>query len=372
MKKLLCVPLLVLPLLLMLGGLAYGGQLVPTCNGTNGPNCTDYFGVGNWANSPLPAGTITGFTLIAGGSGYANPVVVITDPTGSGASATATATAGVITAVTGSGGSGYIMPQVTIVDVGVGGNLQTPTCGSTCGTGAMATAVLGGPFTGGMQKFLDPLVDLTSLIATPDQTTFPGSDYYEIELLEYTQVMHSNLPPTTLRGYAQVPTGTSSCPAATPRYMGPLIVAQKNRPVRIKFTNCLPQGTGGDLFIPTDTTYMGAGMGPGAMYTQNRATLHLHGGATPWISDGTPHQWTVPQGELATLQKGDSVAYVPDMYFLTGVVVPQCSATVTTNCSGGTAAQLPTGASNNPGQGSLTFYWTNEQGGRLMFFHDHA
>ena len=23
-------------------------------------------------------------------------------------------------------------------------------------------------------------------------------------------------------------------------------------------------------------------------YTQNRATLHLHGGVTPWISDGTP------------------------------------------------------------------------------------
>ncbi|MGE5347138.1 MAG: hypothetical protein ACM3JH_14385, partial [Acidithiobacillales bacterium] len=105
------------PLLFMFGGMAFG-QTVPTCNNfdangvpvftsglTTSYNCTDYFGVGNWANSPLPAGTITGFTLIAGGSGYANPVVVITDPTGSGASATATATAGVITAITGSGGT---------------------------------------------------------------------------------------------------------------------------------------------------------------------------------------------------------------------------------------------------------------------------
>src|SRR5512133_4159009 len=81
---------------------------VPVCNGTNGPNCTDYFGSGNWANSPLPAGTISGLTLVAGGSGYANPVVVISDPTGAGATGTATVTAGVITAVAGSGGSGYI------------------------------------------------------------------------------------------------------------------------------------------------------------------------------------------------------------------------------------------------------------------------
>src|ERR1700730_19383570 len=54
---------------------------VPTCNGfsatgapidtaTGSTVCTDYFGVGNWANSPLPAGTITGYTLISPGSGY--------------------------------------------------------------------------------------------------------------------------------------------------------------------------------------------------------------------------------------------------------------------------------------------------------------
>jgi len=32
-------------------------------------------------------------------------------------------------------------------------------------------------------------------------------------------------------------------------------------------------------------------------FPQNRATLHLHGGVTPWISDGTPHQWITPAGE---------------------------------------------------------------------------
>jgi FtsP/CotA-like multicopper oxidase with cupredoxin domain len=380
MKKLLCTPLLFL-LLFIFSGLAFGQAAnVPVCNGSNGPNCTDYFGAGNYANSPLPAGSITGYTLIAGGSGYVNPVVVVTDPTGAGASATATATAGVITAVTGSGGTNYIMPQVTLVDVGVGGSLAAPTCGGlgqpVCGTGAMAAATLGGPFTGGMQKFLDPLVDLKTVLAVADTTTFPGTDYYEIHLVQFTQKLHSNLPPTTLRGYVQVPTGSVGCPATpAPKYLGPVILAQKNRAVRVKFTNCLAAGTGGNLFIPVDTTYMGVGAGPGGIYTENRATLHLHGGATPWISDGTPHQWTVPVGDPApaTLQLGDSVEYVPDMYFdSTGKVLPQCTSTTQPPpCSGGTPTQLA-GATNNPGQGSLTFYWTNQQGGRLMFYHDHA
>ena len=188
MKKLLAIPLL-----LMFAGMALGQINILPCGSPGAlapPDCTDYFGAANWANSPLPAGTVTGFTLIAGGSGYGNPLVVVTDPTGSGASATATVTAGVITAVTGGGGSGYIIPQVTIVDVGVGGTLQPHLRRRrqpACGAGAMATAVLGGPFTGGIQKFIDPLVDLKSVIATSDTSTFPGSDYYEIALVEYTQ-----------------------------------------------------------------------------------------------------------------------------------------------------------------------------------------
>ena len=32
--------------------------------------------------------------------------------------------------------------------------------------------------------------------------------------------------------------------------------------MRIVFYNLLPTGAGGDLFLPTDTTLMGSGMGP--------------------------------------------------------------------------------------------------------------
>ncbi len=197
-------------------------------------------------------------------------------------------------------------------------------------------------------------------VAHPDTVTYPGSDYYEIELREYEQKLHSDLPPTRLRGYVQTNNGTNPA-VANPTladntvapdpitYLGPFIQATKDRPVRVKFTNKLPTGAGGDLFIPVDTTVMGAGMGPldmmgmpgmKEMYTQNRGTLHLHGGITPWISDGTPHQWITPAGENTQYPEGVSVVNVPDM--------------------------------PDPGDGSQTFFYTNQQSARLLWYHDHS
>jgi FtsP/CotA-like multicopper oxidase with cupredoxin domain len=252
-----------------------------------------------------------------------------------------------------------------------------------------------------LAKFVDTLPGLTGgkanstgqylAVGKPDITTYPGSDYYEIELIEYRQQMHPDLPKTTgptsgattgtlLRGYVQVNNGTdtSTCGGALPqlacttanntllpdpvRYLGPTIVAQRDRPVRIKFTNRLPSGKAGDLFIPVDVSVMGAGAGPAnpvvargevgtpcdstvepntcAMYTQNRAAIHLHGGRTPWISDGTPHQWITPVEEITPFTKGVSLKNVPDM--------------------------------PDPGDGSTTYYYTNQQSARLMFYHEHA
>jgi FtsP/CotA-like multicopper oxidase with cupredoxin domain len=205
----------------------------------------------------------------------------------------------------------------------------------------------------GIRKFVDSLPGLGAgaandlgqyiPVATPDTATYPGSDYYVIGLVEYTEKLHKDLPPTKLRGYVQL-NNAGTAQLAPPSYLGPTIVAQRNRPVRVKFINQLPTGLGGNLFLPVDTTVMGAGMGPNGvdMYTQNRATLHLHGGLTPWISDGTPHQWTTPATEGTPYQEGVSVKNVPDM-------------------DGG----------NEP-TGTLTFYYTNQQSARLMFYHDHA
>jgi len=235
--------------------------------------------------------------------------------------------------------------------------------------------------TGGIKKFVDSLPGLgpenaNNLgqyipVAVPDITTYPGSDYYEIGLVEYRQKMHSNLTATRLRGYVQLSTtvvpglqipltyldgtpilkgdGTPAVAVDKPRYLGPFIIAQKNIPVRVKFYNLLPTGAGGNLFIPVDTSVMGSGMGPLDMpgmpgmkenYTQNRATIHLHGGRSPWISDGTVHQWITPAGEMTSYPKGVSVYNVPDM--------------------------------DDPGPGAMTFYYTNQQSARLMFYHDHS
>jgi FtsP/CotA-like multicopper oxidase with cupredoxin domain len=248
-----------------------------------------------------------------------------------------------------------------------------------------------------LAKFVDTLPGLGSskannlgqylAVGKPDTTSYPGSDYYEIELVEYKQRMHSDLPApgTLLRGYVQVNKGTNLSPGTLPsqnkcgadqhacsaadttlapdpvRYLGPTLVTERDRPVRIKFTNKLPTGEAGKLFIPVDTTVMGAGPGPAfpstvrgqgaacdntmepngcASYPQNRGDLHLHGGRTPWISDGTPHQWITPAGELTPFAKGVSVQNVPDM--------------------------------PDPGDGSSTYYYTNQQSARLMFYHDHA
>jgi FtsP/CotA-like multicopper oxidase with cupredoxin domain len=222
----------------------------------------------------------------------------------------------------------------------------------------LPTVDVNGTIIGGIQKFVDTLPGLgydnrNNLgqyipVAVPDINTYSStnSDYYVIGLQDYNEQMHSNLPATKLRGYLQL--NTTDPNVNVPRYLGPLIIARKDRPVRVKFINQLGIGAAGDLFLPVDTTVMGAGMGPDndangnpINYQQNRATLHLHGGLTPWISDGTPHQWTVPIGDVnAHYQKGVSTQNVPDM--------------------------------PDPGQGSMTFYYPNQQTARLMFYHDHA
>jgi len=301
-----------------------------------------YFGpYPNYANSPLPAGGVGPITVVSPGAGYTSPTVVITDVYGVGTGASAVAavnptTMGIDSVTVTSPGTNYYAPLVLIAD---------PT-----GTGADATAELVGPFTGGLHKFVDRVAGIDPAdpnglgqyipVGVPDTSAYPGSDYYEIELGQFSEQLHSDMEPTLLRGYRQ--TNTSDPAVSAFHYLGPLIVAQRDRPVRIKFTNNLPTGVGGNLFIPVDTTLMGAGEGPlvGENYTENRAAVHLHGGFTSWISDGTPHQWVAPAGETTNYKRGLSVFNVPDM--------------------------------PDPGDGSLTLFYGNEQSARLMFYHDHA
>lgn len=379
----------------------------PPLPGIEGPGgVPHYFGpYGNWAYSPLPMGPISSVKVVDGGSGYNNPIVTIADayitPT---TPANVTATVNANGAITGftiiSGGADYVAPVVIITD-------DPALCGGegqpACGTGALADAVIGAPtlggsLNGGIRKFVDRLPGLGPAgannlgqyipIAVPETVTYSGqqADYYEIALVEYSEKMHSDLPPTRLRGYVQLETPTNNAgskhipltypdgspiyyPGTTtqvyafdkPHYLGPLIVAKGRahgvaspagdpKPVRIKFYNFLPTGAGGNLFIPVDETVMGSGYGPalpgvaGSKYTQNRATIHLHGNNTVWISDGSPHQWITPANENTPYPKGVSVRNVPDMG-------TECDA---------------------PNSGCMTLFYTNAQSARLQFYHDHS
>ena len=221
-------------------------------------------------------------------------------------------------------------------------------------------------------------------VAHPDTLTYPGSDYYEISVRLYEHQFHSDLPPTNVRGYVQTNLGTNLGGTANDvqpdpiNWLGPVIIATKDRPIRIKFKNEkpgvgdlkpdgseYPGGAGGNLLLPVDESIQGSGKGalfpdgsvcdpspPGvnlhgedcALYPQTRSAIHLHGGRTPWISDGTPFQWILPASDFEDTanpyKKGVSLYNVPDMPV--------------------------------PGDDETTYYWTNQQSARLMFYHDHA
>ncbi len=257
-----------------------------------------------------------------------------------------------------------------------------------------------------IRKFVDPLAGVDGAgiplavtekwfnTLTNTQTT---DDYYELAIVDYRQNMHSDLVDydpvtaaplnqphgTLLRGFVQIETpaivagglkdaagaasehialthadgvtpvldslGNQVYAVHKPHYLGPIIVASRGTAVRIKYTNYLPIGAAGDLPLPVDESIAGGGptidkTGKPVKFTQNRVAIHWHGGDTPWISDGTPHQWVAPAGETAAyaagIGKGASFQNVPDM--------------------------------PDPGPGAGTLYFPNDLSARLMFYHDHA
>ena len=356
-----------------------------------------------------------------------------------GSGATATATLKIQTVVLDTFGAGYTSAPTVAINDPTATTLATAT--ASINSGAVTAINLVAPgfggtgylTTGGIKKFQDGLPMLCNPstgscvpnnlgqylpLAVPDTTTFTtangfdaDADYYVIALVQTREQMNSSLPATgtLLREYVQLETpdnaswskhvelcnerldGTGCDPiyypgtttqvlgVDDPHFLGPVIAATKDKPVRVVFYNLLPTGEGGDLFIPTDSTLMGAGpatdwtptddgtvldgvrnplctQSPKSAtdcYKDSRATLHLHGGISPWISDGTPHQWITPEEASNPWPEGLSVGNVPDMSTSEALAlgVPDCSG-VNDGCS--------------------TFYWTNQQSQRLMFYHDHA
>ena len=214
--------------------------------------------------------------------------------------AVATATLEVQAVVLDTYGAGYTSaPDVAFADTGAGaGATATATTdyGAVIGLN-LVTPGSGYITPGGIKKFVDGLPGLGEAgennlgqyipVAVPDTTTFPddpttpdvdeGADYYVIAVVQTREQMSSSLPGsglgtgTLLREYVQLSTGnvpgkqvplntalldgsttptlmperiTQAIGVDDPHYLGPLIVAKKDRAVRIVFYNLLPTGRG--------------------------------------------------------------------------------------------------------------------------------
>ena len=182
---------------------------------------------------------------------------------------------------------------------------------------------------GALRKFIQPLRGIGGggiPVAQPDAIHQPwwqpGVQHYTIDIGQFEDRLHPALPDATrLWGYGQ---GFSGADAQWTRHLGGIIVARRGTPVQVTFRNHLPS----THILPIDRSL------PGAEGAANRVSSHLHGGFVPWVSDGGPHAWWTPEGA-----RGASF-----MNALNPVL----------------------------GANEAEYFYPNDQGARLMWYHDHA
>jgi FtsP/CotA-like multicopper oxidase with cupredoxin domain len=163
-------------------------------------------------------------------------------------------------------------------------------------------------------------------LATKTTQMFDGlnTDVYSLGVAQFGEKMHPDLPSATLFwGYYDMVTSDH-------KYLAGVIVAKRGTPVLLNVTNQLPNKT----LIPIDPTLDASPTQTVGDLPPNRIVTHLHGGFTPWFSDGTPFQWYDPKG-------------------LTGVSFMNVPGT-------------------SPPPGTATYYYPMDQSARLVWYHDHA
>jgi len=177
-----------------------------------------------------------------------------------------------------------------------------------------------------LRKFIQPLRNpvLGGIpLAAPDTTRQPwwqpGVTHYTIDIGEFTDQLHPDLPnPTRLWGFGQ---------NGAFRHLGGIIATKRNAPVQITFRNQLPL----THVLPVDRSIMGT------EFQDNRTNVHLHGGFVPWTSDGGPFAWWDPDGHKGPSFLNNSVLGVP-----------------------------------RPRRNEAEYYYPNDQGSRLAWYHDHS
>lgn len=124
-----------------------------------------------------------------------------------------------------------------------------------------------------LEKYKDPL-PIPGVIQPVG--TKKCQPYYELEMTEFCQNLHSDMGDTKLWGYAG-------------SYPGPIIEARQDNPIYVRWINKLPH----EHFLPIDMTIHGAMDNP-----EVRTVVHLHGLNVKPESDGFPDSWFTP-GESA-------------------------------------------------------------------------
>jgi spore coat protein A len=138
--------------------------------------------------------------------------------------------------------------------------------------------------------FVDPLP--IPALATPVSGTPGGVASYAIAMREVQQTLHSELPPTTLWGYGDGPSGAV--------FPGPTIEATSDQTVTVDWINDLrdssapgsPKPLRTDHLLPVDPCPHGAEDSP-------KTVVHLHGAHTRAEFDGHPEDTFLP-GSQAT------------------------------------------------------------------------
>jgi len=123
---------------------------------------------------------------------------------------------------------------------------------------------------GSLERYIDPLPLPKRMMP---QSVGGNSDKYRIRMLEFSQQLHSQLPPSKLWGYEG-------------QYPGPTIEALRGRPIAIEWENLLPA----QHIFEIDSRIHGAIPPAPAV----RTVPHVHGARTGSESDGLPEKWFTP------------------------------------------------------------------------------
>jgi len=144
-------------------------------------------------------------------------------------------------------------------------------------------------------KYINPL-PLPGVLS-PDTTTFPGTEYYEVSMTQFEQDLGLRDPIsgapllTTVWGY----NGTYPGPTIEARSTLPTNTIDPGKPVKVLWSNDLVDRNGDPLphLLPVDPT-LHCGPNTSNCFPYNRTVVHLHGGHTEPASDGYPEAWFTP------------------------------------------------------------------------------